>query len=53
MADVVAPGVAAEGLGEFVLRGADVLGDGLSEVGESASGAVVDEALSDGGEEPS
>lgn len=32
-ADVVAPGVAAERVGEFVLGEVDGLGDGLGEVG--------------------
>ena len=48
---MVAPSVAAEGLGEFGLREVDGLRHSLGEVGEGAGDAGIDESLGDGGEE--
>ena len=49
--DGLAPGVVAEGGGEFVLREADGLEKSLREERESACGARFDVAASDGGAE--
>ena len=49
--DGLAPGIVAEGGGEFVLREADGLEKSLREERESAGGARFDVAASDGGTE--
>lgn len=49
--DGLAPGIVAEGGGEFVLREADGLEKSLREERESAGGARFDVATSDGGAE--
>ena len=52
-ADGLAPGVGAEGVDVFMLREMDGLGESLREVSQSAGGARLDVAASDGGEEAS
>jgi len=53
VADVVAPGVGAEGVGVFVLGEADRLEESLRQVGDGAGGFGFDVAADDGGEEAS
>ena len=51
IADGLAPRVVAEGVGVFVLRMMDGLGEGLGEIGESAGRARLNVAADDGGQE--
>jgi len=51
IADGLAPGVVAEGVGIFVLGKMDGLGESLGEIGEGAGGAGLNVAADDGGQE--
>ena len=51
IADNPAPRVVAEGVGVFVLRMMDGLGESLGEIGEGAGGAGFNVAADDGGQE--
>jgi len=50
IADGLAPRVVAEGVGVFVLRMMDGLGEGLGEIGESAGRARLNVTADDGGQ---
>ncbi len=51
IADGLAPGVGAEGVGVFVLGKMDGLGEGLGEIGDGAGGTRFDVAASYAGDE--